>query len=136
MLGRILRWLGSVGGGRDGDALSRGDDDGTGGSDGGRASDDVALDLTDPDAEYGGDGPRRRYTCSACGDTIEGTGPDSQLTCPTCETVFKGVLVPDAAVCPDCGARIEDAAFYPETRRDTEFATCGSCGYHWESDPR
>lgn len=91
------------------------------------------VDLTDADAEYGGDGPPRLYTCSECGATMESAA--AEVTCPDCHTVFKGVLVPDAAVCPDCGSRIDDCEFYPETRRDTEFAAC-SCGYRWESDPR
>jgi DNA-directed RNA polymerase subunit RPC12/RpoP len=115
MLGRVLGWLGG-----DDDA-----DDGSG----------AALDWTDPDAEYGGDGPPRRYTCPECSATIEGLGPDEQLTCDACHTAFKGVLVPDRAVCPDCGSHIDEFAFYPETRRDTEFAAC-ACGYRWESDPR
>jgi len=117
MLGRVLGWLGFEG------------DDGDG-------SDATDLDWTDPDTEYGGDGPTRRYTCPECDATIEGVGPDEQVTCPACHTAFKGVLVPDHAVCPDCGGRIDDAAFYPETRRDTEFAACSACGYRWESDPR
>jgi len=118
MLGRVLGWLGLV----DGDE----DDDGG----------DANLDWADPATEYGGDGPRRRYTCAECGATIEGVGPDTQVECPDCETVFKGVLVPDCAVCPDCESRIDDFAFFPETRRDTEFADCGACPYRWESDPR
>ena len=83
----------------------------------GADADDDPLDWTDPGVEYGGDGPPRRYTC------------------PECQTAFKGVLVPDYAVCPDCGSRIDEFAFYPATRRDTEFAAC-FCGYRWESDPR
>ena len=115
MLGRVLAWLGI-------------------GDDGGDAS-DADLDWTDPDAAYGGDGPPRRYTCSECSTTIEGAGPDEQVTCSECGTAFKGTLVPDCAICPDCGSRIDDFAFYPATRRDTESASC-SCGYRWESDPR
>jgi DNA-directed RNA polymerase subunit RPC12/RpoP len=115
MLGRVLAWFGI-------------------GDDGGDAA-DTDLDWTDPDAAYGGDGPPRRYTCSECGATIEGVGPDEQVTCPECRTAFKGVLVPDCAICPDCDSRIDEFAFYPATRRDTEYASC-SCGYRWESDPR
>jgi len=114
MFGRVLDWLG-VGSGAD--------------------ADDDPLDWTDPGVEYGGDGPPRRYTCPECSATVEGVGPDEQVTCAECHTAFKGVLVPDYAVCPDCGARIDEFEFYPETRRDTEFAAC-SCGYQWESDPR
>ncbi|WP_251341929.1 hypothetical protein [Haloplanus halophilus] len=117
MLGRVLGWLGL--GDRDADA-----------------GDDAGLDWTDPGAEYGGDGPPRRYTCTECGATVEGVGADHGVECPDCGTVFKGTLVPDHAVCPDCGARVDDAAFYPETRRDTEYADCGACDYRWESDPR
>jgi DNA-directed RNA polymerase subunit RPC12/RpoP len=115
MFGRVLRWLG-IGDGDDADV-------------------DPTLDWTDPDAEYGGDGPPRRYTCPECGATIAGVVPDEQVTCPDCHTAFKGVLVPDYAVCPACDARIDEFAFVPETRPDTEFAAC-SCGYRWESDPR
>jgi DNA-directed RNA polymerase subunit RPC12/RpoP len=118
MRGRLLRWLGLA--------------DDAGGE--GTATDD--LDWTDPGTEYGGDGPPRRYTCPECGATIEGVGPDRQLTCPDCATAFKGVLTPDFAVCPDCSARIDDFELYPETRRDTEFASCSACPYRWESDPR
>ncbi|MFB6194838.1 MAG: hypothetical protein ABEI80_01600 [Haloplanus sp.] len=117
MLGRVLDWLGLGG-----------DGDGNGAA-------DADLDWTDPDIEYGGTGPPRRYTCTECGGTIEGVGPDDEVTCPACNTVFKGVLVPDYAVCPNCESRIDDCEFYPETRRDTEFAAC-ACGYRWESDPR
>jgi DNA-directed RNA polymerase subunit RPC12/RpoP len=117
MLGRVLGWLGLDG--DDADGVDPGD-----------------LEWTDPDTEYGGDGPTRRYTCPECDATIEGTGPDEQVTCPECHTAFKGVLVPECGVCPDCGSRIDDFAFYPETRPDTEFAACGACGYRWESDPR
>jgi DNA-directed RNA polymerase subunit RPC12/RpoP len=113
MLGRVLAWLGI---GDEGD-------------------DDATLDWTDPDAAYGGDGPPRRYTCPECSATVEGVGPDEQVTCPECRTAFKGVLVPDCAICPDCDSRIDEFAFYPATRRDTEYASC-SCGYRWESDPR
>jgi len=112
MLGRVLVWLGSD------------DDEGDG------------VDWTDPGTEYGGDGPLRRYVCPECGATAEGVGPDEQVACPDCGTVFKGVLVPDHAVCPRCQSRIDDATFYPETRRDTEFAACASCDFRWESDPR
>jgi hypothetical protein len=63
-----------------------------------------------------------------------GRRPDEQVTCPECHTAFKRVLVPDCAICPDCDSRI-DFAFYPATRRDTEYASC-SCGSRWESDPR
>ena len=116
MLGRVLAWLGSNDDAEDGD--------------------EVDVDWVDPETEYGGDGPVRRYVCAECGATTEGVGPDEQVACPDCGTVFKGVLVPDHAVCPRCESRIDDAAFYPETRRDTEFAACGSCDYRWESDPR
>jgi DNA-directed RNA polymerase subunit RPC12/RpoP len=105
----------------------------------GRGTDDdpaADLDWTDADAEYGGDGPTRSYTCPECGATVEGVGPDQQVTCPDCATAFRGVLVPDHAICPDCTARIENFAFYPATRRDSEYAACGACGYRWESDPR
>jgi hypothetical protein len=115
MLGRVLAWFGI-------------------GNEGGDAP-DTDLDWTDPDVAVGGDGPTRRYTCSECSATIEGVGPDEQVTCPECGTAFKGVLVPDCAICPDCDSRIDDFAFYPATRRDTEYASC-SCGYRWESDPR
>ncbi|MFD1633249.1 hypothetical protein ACOZ4L_08645 [Haloplanus ruber] len=118
MLGRVLGWLGVGDGG--------GEDAGT----------DTDLDWVDPNVEYGGDGPLRRYTCAECDAPIEGFGPDRQVTCADCGTVFKGVLVPDHAVCPDCESRIDDAEFFPETRQDTEFADCGACGYRWESDPR
>ncbi|MFB6101635.1 MAG: hypothetical protein ABEJ73_03630 [Haloplanus sp.] len=121
MLGRVLRLLG-LGGKSEGDGAGAGD-----------AAD---FDWVDPETEYGGDGPQRRYTCAECGATIEGLGSDHQVACPDCDTVFKGVLVPDHAVCPDCGSRIDDFDFYPETRRDTEFASCSVCAYRWESDPR
>ncbi|WP_251328944.1 hypothetical protein [Haloplanus pelagicus] len=117
MLGRVFGWLG----------LGDADAD---------ANDDADLDWSAPSTEYGGDGPRRRYTCMECGATVEGDGPDRQIECPDCGTVYKRTLVPDHAICPACEARIDDAAFYPETRRDTEFADCGACGYRWESDPR
>jgi len=111
MLRRVLAWVGSGDG------------------------DNADFDWTDPDAEYGGVGPTREYTCPECSATIEGVGPDEQVTCSACGTAFKGVLVPDCARCPACDGRIDDVSFYPETRRDTEYASC-SCGYRWESDPR
>lgn len=117
MLGRVLTWVGL-------------------GDDSADPDPDLDLDWADPETEYGGDGPVRRYVCAECGATTEGVGPDEQVVCPECETVFKGVLVPDHAVCPRCESRIDDAEFYPETRRDTEFAACEACGYRWESDPR
>jgi DNA-directed RNA polymerase subunit RPC12/RpoP len=117
MLGRLLDALG----------LTGDDDPATDEADG--------LDWTAPDAEYGGEGPTRRYACAECGAAIEGVGPDEQLQCPDCGTVFKRVLVPESAVCPDCGGMIDRFEFYPETRPDTEFAAC-DCGYRWESDPR
>lgn len=118
MLGRVLGWLG------------------LGGGDDGEGADAAGLDWADPATEYGGTGPTRRYTCAECGAAIEGLGPDTQVACPDCETVFKGTLVPDFAICPECDAHVERFAFYPETRRDTEFADCAACAYRWESDPR
>ncbi|WP_299334732.1 hypothetical protein [Haloplanus sp.] len=114
MFGRVLSWLGS------------GDDTDT----------DTDLDWTDPETEYGGDGPVRRYVCAECGATVKGVGPGERVTCPGCGTVFDRVPVPDHAVCPRCRSRIDNATFYPETRRDTEFAACEACDYRWESDPR